>query len=120
MFTTIMTGITTLVSGWFETKRAKQQADMDFQNKILEGEISYDVAAQRGMKDTIKDEYLILLHTFPVWGYMIPSDTLTSRLDILWLKLDTAPQWWFLCYMGMIISTFGLKFIGDKLLKAKR
>lgn len=111
MWNVIVGGITSLVSGWFETKKQKQQAKADYEKSQLESVSSYDIQAQKNMQTSWKDEYLILLHTLPIWGYVIPSETLHKSLDTLWLKLETAPDYWWLIYIGMVVSTFGLRWM---------
>lgn len=111
MWNVIVGGITSLVSGWFETKKQKQQAEADYATAQLNSVSDYDIQAQKNMQNSWKDEYLILIHTFPWWGYIIPSDELTSRLDLLWSKMDSMPDWWWYIYLGMVISTFGLRWM---------
>ena len=115
MWQVITGGITSLVSGWFETKQKKQQAQADYNMKELTGETGYDLQAQRNMKTSLKDEFLILIHTFMIWGYGIPSPELHKSLDNVWTKIGEAPDWWWYIYAGMVISTFGLRFMGGKL-----
>jgi len=111
MWNLIASGITGIINTWFTTKQKKQQAETDKYIAELNATTEYDTQAQRNMQHTWKDEYLILLHTFPIWGYIITSDDLASRLDILWLKFESAPQWWWWIYMGMVVSTFGLRWM---------
>lgn len=108
-------GITELVGGWFEIKKQKQQQSADYESQKLKGSDDYDTEAQRQKQFSWSDEYLLFIHTFPIWGYVIPSETLTSRLDILWDKLGSAPIEWWVAYGGMIVSTFGLRFFYNKI-----
>lgn len=112
-------GITELVGGWFEVKKQKQQQQADLATQQQKGSDDYDLEAQRQKQFSWSDEYLLIIHTSLIWGYLIPSETLTARLDMLWTKLGEAPTEWWLMYAGMIISTFGLRFLGDKLYKRK-
>ena len=111
MWKILFGGISELVSGWFTDKREKRQAETAKYIADLNAVSEYDLQAQRNMQHTWKDEYLIILHTFPWWGYIIPSDSLTTRLDMLWSKMDSLPDWWWWIYLGMVISTFGLRFM---------
>lgn len=115
----ISSAVVTMFSGWMENRTKLKTAKVDKQIKELDAASSYDLQAQKNMQNSWKDEFLILLHTLPIWGYMIPSDDLTKRLDILWLKLDQAPDYWWLIYFGIVISTFGLRFMSDRLLKSR-
>lgn len=122
MWNIIASGVTSLISGWFETKKQKQKAEADFATAQLNSVSDYDNLAQKNMQNSWKDEYLILIHTFPWWGYIIPSDELTARLDLLWAKMDTLPEWWWYIYLGMVISTFGLRWMiqGKNVMSIKR
>lgn len=111
MWTSLFSGITGLIQGWFTTKQKKQEAELQKYITDLNATSDYDLQAQKNMQSSWKDEYLILIHTFPIWGYIFPSEELTSRLDILWNKFNEAPDWWWWIYLGMIISTFGLRFM---------
>lgn len=113
-------GITELVSGWFEVKKQKQQQEAAIIQQKQKGSDDYDLEALRQKKSSWSDEYLMFIHTFPWWGYMIPSEDLTARLDILWSKMNTLPDWWWWCYMGMVISTFGLRFMSKRILNKGR
>jgi len=115
MFTTLMGGLTSLISKWFDNKAKLSDAKAAYRIKELDSITDYDTQAQRNMSSTWKDEYLVLLHTFPIWGYIIPSERLTSQLDILWGKLDGAPDWWWSIYIGIVVSTFGLRFMFNKM-----
>ena len=112
-------GITELFTGWFEVKKQKQQIEGQIQQQRLQGSDDYDLEALRQKQHSWSDEYLMLIHTFPWWGYIIPSDGLTTRLDILWSKMSILPEWWWFCYAGMIISTFGLRFMHKKIIRGK-
>ncbi len=114
MIKEVINGFTQFISGWFDNKNALRKAELKYQIKALSAESDYDMEAQRNMRHTWKDEYLIILHTFPIWGYIIPSAELTKRLDLLWIKLGSAPEWWWGIYVGIVISTFGLRFMFKK------
>ncbi len=116
IFSVITSGITSLVGGWFKTKQEKQKADAELQMQRQQGSDDYDIQAQRNMKTSLKDEYLILVHTFMIWGYGIPSPELHTALDNVWTRLAAAPEWWWYIYAGMVISTFGLRFMSNRIL----
>lgn len=111
MWKLLFGGISELVGGWFTDRRQKREAETQRYIADLNATTNYDLEAQKNMRHSWKDEYLIILHTFPWWGYIIPSDDLTQRLDLLWSKMDTLPDWWWWIYLGMVISTFGLRFM---------
>lgn len=117
IFGTIITGIVSLVSRWFDNKEKVSDAKAASEMKAMENVTEYDLVAQKNMKFSWKDEFLIFVHTFLIWGYIIPSDELHTSLNLLWYKLGTAPMWWQVIYGGMVISTFGLRFMQSSILK---
>lgn len=119
MLGTILKGITGIASAYFENRSKLKQAEIDAQVRALSAEGEYDVQAQRNMQFTWKDEFIIGVHLFPIYGYIIPSDTLTTQLNLLWFKLGQAPTWWWVIYIGIVTSTFGLRFMHKTMLAAK-
>ena len=118
MWTALIAGATSLISKWFDNKARLSEAKINRDVKHLDSTTDYDTAAQQNMRHTLKDEYLILFHTFPIWGYAFPS--LTEPLDKVWEKLNNAPDWWWVIYVGMVIATFGLRFMANRLLSIKK
>lgn len=117
------------VLGYFvdspEVKAAKEStkvklAELEFdvqKSKFLaeaNAEADYDSQAMRNMQTSWKDEYLILLHTFPIWGYGIPSESLHAGLDRIWTQFNSANYFWWITYIGIIASTFGLRWLFNK------
>ena len=109
--------VISLVEGWFTTKKHEQDVKRDLQSQRLKGSDDYDTEALRQKQHSWSDEYLLILHTSIMWGYLIPSDTLHRSLDKVWDKLDTAPTEWWIMYGGMVISTFGLRFMWKRIVK---
>ena len=117
MIGAIITGITSLATGWMEDKRAKSKAKAEHEIKQLQATTDYDTEALRQKQHSWSDEYLLILHTSVIWGYLIPSDTIHQGIDKVWEKLAQAPTEWWIMYGGMVISTFGLRFMAKKILK---
>ncbi len=111
MWSLIITGLTSLFTQWLTNEQKVVDAKHTRRVKEIENEGTYDVEAQKQMRHSWKDEYLILIHTFLIWGYAIPSEGLTTRLNLVWHKMSTAPAEWWWCYFGMIVSTFGLRWM---------
>jgi len=146
IFSFITKPITSVVSGWqdrktldaesivhlnkvrLEHKVALEEATNKAKIARLENEASvvadYDTQAVKNMQSSWKDEYLILLHTLPVYGYVIPSTKLHEGLDRLWEKLGSAGYEWWIVYIGIVASTFGLRWLFnkrvDKILEGKK
>ncbi|AUR87508.1 TMhelix containing protein [Vibrio phage 1.101.O._10N.261.45.C6] len=132
----LLSPVTSLVDGWqtrknidAETKaeiarakvhnkmrldEAETQAKIDNLKADKTAETNYDMIAMQNMEKSYKDEYLIGLHTLPIWGYVIPSEALHMGLDKVWSKLETAPYWWWVVYIGMVAATFGLRWLFSK------
>ncbi len=146
IFSFISKPITSVVTGWQDRKTlsaeskaelaesrlrnriALEQAETNAKIRKAENlatvEADYDTQAVKNMQSSFKDEYLILLHTYPVWGYAIPSETVHKGLDRLWDKLGTAGYEWWIVYIGIVASTFGLRWLFnkrvDKVLEGKK
>lgn len=138
----ILDGVASLVNsalGYFfdspEVKAVKEGGKVELAKLELEirkdklaaaykAEADYDTQAMKNMQTSWKDEYLMLLHTFPIWGYGIPSATLQEGLDRIWYQFNNADYWWWMCYLGIIASTFGLRWLFsnrvDKMLERKK
>lgn len=94
--------------------QSKVDARINKEANLAKSVGDYDTTAQANMSTTYKDEYIILLHTFPIWGYGIPSEELHAGLDKIWDKFESAPYWWWLIYIGIVASTFGLRWLFTK------
>lgn len=121
-----ISGIVTSTLGFFfdssEVKAVKESGKVELAKLELEmkkerlltsakAESSYDQQAMHNMKSSWKDEYLIILHTFPIWGYGIPSESLHLGLDRIWIQFNGADHFWWITYIGIIASTFGLRWL---------
>ena len=126
MGVSMITGILNSVLGFFfdssEVKAVKEGGKIEIEKLKLElqkeklvssakAESSYDQQAMKNMHSSWKDEYLILLHTFPIWAYGIPSETLHAGLDRIWMQFNGADHFWWITYIGIIASTFGLRWL---------
>ena len=97
-----------------EVKIRKLEAKANADMTTLKQQGDYDTTAQANMATSWKDEYLILLHTFPIWGYGLGIERVDKGLDKIWAKLETAPHEWWLIYIGIVASTFGLRWLFTK------
>lgn len=132
----LVSPVTSLIDGWQTRKNIDAETKAKIATSKVENQIrldtakidaaiakelredsavaSYDQQAMKNMQSSWKDEYLILLHTLPIWGYAVPSETLHKGLDGIWVKLGTAPDFWWVIYIGMVASTFGLRWLFSK------
>jgi len=110
-------GITSMVESGFEYFTAKQKAKTAVQERIIAGEMDYNVAAQHGMAASWKDEWLTLWTTALVTAHFIPNSGIQNALKVGWTNLSTvAPDWFGYCFVGMYVAIFGLK--GWKIFKS--
>ncbi len=136
ILTWLATPFTALVEGWSDRKTldvetkaklaiakaenkirletAKVDAEIARSQKEAEVIADYDQQAVKNMQSSWKDEYILLLHTLPIYGYIIPSETVHQGLDTIWEKLATAPQYWWIIYIGIVASTYGLRWLFNK------
>lgn len=101
------TNKTELLKAELEMKKAQMAA-------AAKAESDYDTQAVKNMQTSWKDEYIILLHTLPIYGYIIPYKPLHDGLDRIWHQLSVAPYEWWVIYIGIVASTFGLRWLFNK------
>ena len=101
-----------------EIAKIKAQGKVDHAKALATVEANYDNIAQMAMKTSWKDEYLVIILTVPflvsfftpyiavLWGI-----DLTAQLTAAWTLVGTAPDWYQWSFMGVIIATFGLRWM---------
>lgn len=96
-----------LGSQWMQIRHAKSQAKIAIQNRIATGDIDYNVAAQKGMAASLKDEFLVLWTCSVVTALFFPQtqDYVITGFE----ALNKLPAWFATCFVGMYVATFGLK-----------
>lgn len=126
------------IDGWQERKTLKTQAEIANQevaNTVLlkradaevhlaklgiAAETEYDLTALQNMKNTWKDEYLVVLLFLPVLMLFISplvqpwfpdfQETIISSV----VALDKFPAWYTWLLSGIVIATFGLRWYFNK------
>lgn len=99
-----------MVESGFNYFTAKQKAKTAVQERIISGEMDYNVAAQQASQTSWKDEWLTLWTTALVTAHFIPSPGIQDALKTGWSSLATvAPDWFGYCFVGMYVAVFGLK-----------
>jgi len=101
-----------------EIKKIKALGQVEQAKALANIEASYDNLAQTNMKTTWKDEYLVLVISFPyVVSFLIPfmsyftGHDFAGELATSWELVGTAPDWYQWCFMGIVIATFGLRWM---------
>jgi hypothetical protein len=100
--------------GAIEIEKAKVEGEVALQGKIAAGTIEYDVAAQRGMQTSWKDEWLTIVLSGVFIACFIPGLQTYLKDGFIFLKANT-PWWYEWSFTGMIAASFGLR--GWKLYK---
>jgi hypothetical protein len=93
---------------WMANRRAKSDAKIAIQARIATGEIDYNVAAQKGMAASLKDEFLVLWTTGVVTALFFPQTQEYVAKGFFMLEKST-PDWFAYCFVGMYVAVFGLK-----------
>jgi len=94
------------------------QAQIEGQKIIAQQQASYNVEAQRQMEFSWKDEFLVLVFTYPfLLSFTAPfvdiwlplEQRIMPHIDEAWSAVGLAPDWYQWALMGIIVATFGLK-----------
>ena len=93
---------------WMEGKQKKHEAKVAHLNRVVQGEIDYNVAAQQGMAASIKDEIVtVWMLTVMSLNFYPPAQ---PYMKAGWEFLESStPDWFAYCFVGMIVAIFGLK-----------
>lgn len=102
----IVQGVTSLASGFFETKKAKQKAEQEYHMSLARGEQDWDLAAMRASEFSWKDEF---------WTYVLGAPLVMAwfapEKAILYIGfLEGLPAWYQFMLGGMICASFGLRW----------
>ena len=88
---------------------AKVQGEIERQNKLQTAEIDYDVEALKQTQFSWKDEYALLIVTFPFIGCFVPK--LQDYVMKGWAYVSKAPIWWQWTFIGAICVSLGIRWI---------
>ena len=106
MWKLIFKGVTTLFGSWIDMKTAKHKSDAARAMKLAETEATYDLEAQRNMKGSLKDEFIMLVWYSPlVVAWFFPEEATA------WIAfVSDLPAWWAFGAFGIMAATFGLRW----------
>lgn len=119
MWTTIVSTLGGLLGRWYdgrvqisqakaEAKVARWNAEAELAKLNARAELDWDMAALKASQRSWKDEYLTILLTIPLVLSFVP---LTQPYVAQgWQELSNAPHWYWVCLMGIIAATFGLRW----------
>lgn len=93
---------------WMLIRQAKTAAKIAIQDRIATGDIDYNIAAQKGMAGSLKDEWLTIWTTGVVTALFFPQTQgyVANGFRVL---QDACPDWFAWCFLGMYVAVFGLK-----------
>lgn len=95
---------------WMKKRIAKVEGEIAIQNKVVSGEVDYNVWAQKAGQTSWKDEWLTIWTTMLVTAHFIPHSGIQNALKVGWTNLaNVAPDWFGYCFVGMYVAVFGLK-----------
>lgn len=98
----------TKLEGKIRVEEARTEAEVYRQKRTADAEVEYDVEAQRQMQYSWKDEYFLFIMSIPFLGSFIPY--VQDYMLRGWEYLAKAPRWYQFCFIGMLVSTYGLRW----------
>lgn len=133
-WTPLTGGITSLAKSWIESRdlkrthkhelaKIKATAEVEHAKSLAHVEATYDNLAQTAMKTSWKDEYLTIVFTVPfiitflapfVDAYLKLRDINVSVLQLVtdaWAAVSSAPEWYQYMLGGIVVATFGLRWL---------
>lgn len=106
MWSAIISGVSGLVSQWFETKKAKQQAEAEYHKQALRGEQNWDLAAMKQARYSWKDELITIIWFSPLIVGWFDEDKAKEYVQFI----SGLPYFWQFAAFGIISASFGLRW----------
>jgi len=121
---TVAKGAIDVVKTKTETKKLLAKAEQTHAMKMAEGKIDFEIAAQKNMKDSWRDEWFTILLSIPLVIVFISIffnkpewvDKLKEGFD----TLNSLPDWYIYALMAAIASSFGIKITDLAIKKFKK
>ena len=89
-------------------EQAKVNAQIKQIERTAESEINYDIEALRQQQYSWKDEFALLVITFPFIGSFLPW---TQEFVMLgWEYVSKAPEWYSYTFIGAISASLGISW----------
>jgi hypothetical protein len=108
IFGPIVSTVKELGGLWMKKKIARVEGDIAIQQKLLGGDIDYNVWAQRASQTSWKDEFLTIFTCTIFALCFIPATQPAMKEGFLFLK-ESVPDWFSYCFVGMYVAVYGLK-----------
>jgi len=121
---TVAKGAIDVIKTRTETKKLLAKAEQTHAMKMAEGKIDFEIAAQKNMKDSWRDEWFTILLSIPLVIVFISIffnkpewvDKLKEGFD----TLNSLPDWYIYALMAAIASSFGIKITDLAIKKFKK
>jgi len=96
-----------VAAGKVEVAKAKVDGDIKRAQSQQDADNVYDLAANKGMKDSWKDEYWTIVLSIPAVLCFVPglADVVRDGFKVL----SECPVWYQSCLVGAIAASFGIK-----------
>jgi len=94
--------------GKVDIAKAKVEGKIAVEKKRADGDINYNVEAQRGMQASWKDEVFVVVWLSVFVGCFLPWTQPYVKDGFIFLKENT-PDWYEWALLGMVTASFGLK-----------
>lgn len=92
-----------------EIKMKKMDIAFKLAEQGKEVEANWDMEAQKQMRYSWKDEWFVLLFSIPLIAAFIPN--IAPYILQGFNVLEKTPHWYMLLVMGIVASTFGLRWL---------
>ena len=121
---TVAKGAIDVVKTKTETKKLLAKAEQTHAMKMAEGKIDFEVAAQKNMKDSWRDEWFTVLLSIPLVIVFISifanKPEWVEKLKEGFDTLNSLPDWYIYALMAAIASSFGIKITDLAIKKFKK
>lgn len=124
LVSTVAGGLIDVIKTKTETKKLIAKAEQTHVMKMAEGEIEYNLQAQKNMGDSWRDEWFTIILSIPL--IIVFGAVFFDRLDWIaklkdgFMALDELPDWYIWALMAAIASSFGLKVTDLAIKKFKK
>ena len=106
MWTEILSGVTSLVTSWFNAKAKKYEAEAELQMQLAKSEADWDLVAQRQAQYSWKDEIITIIWFSPlIYGWY------DAERAMAWVAfVSELPYWYQFGMFGILSASFGLRW----------
>lgn len=106
MWSLIFSGISEIFSSWINLKKSKNDAEAAYHAKALQGELDWDIEAQKQARYSWKDEFITIVWFAPLIMAWWDAERAQSWIDFV----TGLPYWYQFGMFGIIAASFGLRW----------